>query len=151
MSLTHRITPINETSNMENVYEHVYKFLKQILSNNILTDKIVSQDYVRANGGVGRMFYLATTEKDEKYVICSGGLERLIGSIYLRNALTDDTVKKFEWKTANSKVVPLSKTSRTGKFTITIKRGTGYLKNLLLIDSDGFVALSEYVGEKKAR
>lgn len=140
------MTPINETSNIENVYEQVYTFLKEILSNNILCDQIVEQKKLRNNDG--RMFPLITTNKNEQYVVCRGGLERLIGSIYLQKALTNDYIKKFEWKTARTKVIPTIKTLQTGEFTITIKRGNAELKNLLLLYSDDFIPLSEYVGEE---
>lgn len=147
MSMTYQITPINETSNIENVYEQVHKFLNEILSNNILKHQIVARKKVRNNDD--RMFSLITTNKDEQYVVCDGGLERLIGSVYLQKALTNDHIKKFGWKTARTKVMPTIKTLQTGEFTITIKRGIAELNNLLLLYSDDFIPFSEYIGEEK--
>ena len=148
MSLIHKITPINDKTNLENVQNSVHDFLKETLHGNILSDRIIRKTTLRANGGTGRMFTLITTEKDVRYVVCNGGLERLIGYHYLKNALLNSSIEQYGWRTANTKVIPLN-LSKSGKFTVTIRKGKNHLENLLLIDSDNFITVSEYVGEVK--
>lgn len=140
------ITPVKDGMTKAEAENAIYCFLKTEvfkLENEIDTKDIKEDKMVKFSGAI-REKRLFTLKDGTEWVQGDGGLERLLGALYLEKAIEHNNLKK--WQVVKTKFI--LKDVETIKIKIK-KSQDNPLKNIFTIDSNDFVTVSQYVGDKK--
>lgn len=141
------ITPVKDGMNKEEAATAIQNFLQtEVLKaeNELRIKDIIKQESVQTNG-TGRIFQLITLADGTQWVPAFDGLQRFLGALYLKKAIEHHKIRDF--CAVESKFI--LKDSREA-ITITVKNPQNSpLKNVFTINSNNFISLSRYVGDKK--
>jgi hypothetical protein len=133
--------------NKEEAGGAIQRFLQtEVLNqeNELYMKDISKQEYVQTNG-TGRMFQLITFVDGTQWVPAADGLQRFLGALYLKKAIEHHNISDF--CAVETKFI-LKGCEET--ITIKVKQLQDKpLKNIFTINSNDFISLSRYVGDKK--
>lgn len=142
------ITPVKDGMSREEAEMVIQNFLQTEVfkrENELHMKDIVKQESVQTNG-TGRIFQLITFADGTQWVPCSNdGLQRFLGALYLKKAIEHHNINDF----CAVETRFILKDQREN-ITIVIKNPQDApLKNIFTLNSNNFISVSRYVGDKK--
>ena len=141
------ITPVKDEMNKKAAKTAIKNFLKAEVfkPENEINAKDIVSDRPKKFGTRGDEQRFITLKDGTEWVGSKDGLQRFLGAIYLRKAIDENKVLKFQAVETKFMIK-----EQPQNITINIKKSEDTpLKNIFTINSDNFISFSRYVGDKK--